>query len=61
MERKVGEIFEFKGVKLQVCEHGDVFRCNECYFVHRGIECTKQLFLSNQRNDRQSVICKLIH
>ena len=61
IEREIGEIFKYNDVKLQVFEHGDAFKCNECYFVHRGIECTKQLCLRNQRNDRQSVIFKLIH
>lgn len=58
VEHKVGEIFEFNDVKLQVFEHGDVFSCNECYF--RG-NCDKQLCLRSERKDGKSVMFKLIH
>ena len=32
MERAVGEIFEFEGVKLQVKDTGDRCCCDGCYF-----------------------------
>ena len=36
MERKVGEVFDFNGVKLQVKDTGDSCTCYGCYFsVHK--------------------------
>ena len=32
MEREVGEVFDFKGVKLQVKNTGCNASCNGCYF-----------------------------
>ena len=31
MERKIGEVFEFNGVRLKTLRD-DVFSCNSCYF-----------------------------
>ena len=64
MERKIGEIFEYNNVKLQVFEHtrGDIFKCSLCYFItkrHPG--CDKQRCSRSERHDRQSVIFKSIH
>ena len=33
MERKLGEVFEVDGVKLQVVEASDTFSCDGCYFL----------------------------
>ena len=33
MERKLGEVFEVDGVKLQVVEAFDTFSCDGCYFL----------------------------
>lgn len=32
MERAVGEVFEFNGIKLQVKDTGHDASCNGCYF-----------------------------
>lgn len=32
MERKVGEVFDFDGIKLQVKDTGHKASCNGCYF-----------------------------
>lgn len=32
MERAIGEIFDFKGIKLQVKDTGHEASCNGCYF-----------------------------
>ena len=37
MERKVGEVFDFNGVKLQVKDAGDSCFCYGCYF--NGLHC----------------------
>ena len=38
MERKIGEVFDFNGVKLQVKDTGSKASCNGCYF--NGSICT---------------------
>lgn len=68
MERKIGDIFEFKGVMLAVCEDGDI-RCDGCY-LYRGMH---EKLCSNtndrirvgtcnawKRKDRKNVVFKLI-
>ena len=39
MERKVGEVFDFNGVKLQVKDDCCKACCNGCYFEEPGDEC----------------------
>ena len=61
---KIGEIFEYNNVKLQVFEHARVyiFNCILCYFItkrHPG--CNEQLCNPSVRHDRKSVFFKLIH
>ena len=60
MERKLGEVFEYNNVKLQVIENKDGFSCNDCYFINEGIDCNGQLCLRCDRHDRKSVIFKEI-
>ena len=36
MGRKLGEVFEVDGVKLQVVEASDTFSCDGCYFLDSG-------------------------
>ena len=60
MERKLGEVFEYNNVKLQVIEQKDGFSCNDCYFINEGIDCDEQLCLRYDRHDRKSVIFKEI-
>lgn len=52
MERKLGEVFEYNNVKLQVIEQKDGFSCNDCYFINEGIDCNGQLCLRCDRHDR---------
>ena len=39
MERAVGEVFDFKGVKLQVKYTGDNLSCCGCYFYEAERTC----------------------
>ena len=63
MERAVGEVFEFKGGKLQVKSIGCSVSCNGCYFDkshhvcqdmvnHVSIDCCYEPY----RNDGKNVI-----
>ena len=57
MERKVNDIFEFKGTTLQVVETEDM-TCEKCYFNYRkkcDIHCLK-----SERTDKKNVIFKEI-
>ena len=63
MERKVGEIFECDGKKLQVIE-GHLEECDGCYFVNKG-GCAYRLDIRGcceemNREDRRAVIFKEI-
>ena len=39
MERKVGEVFDFNGVKLQVKDTGQKICCGGCYFDEPEYKC----------------------
>lgn len=52
-------MFEYNNVKLQVIK--DEFTCRDYYFIHKGIECDKQVCLRDERNNKQLVIFKSIH
>lgn len=39
MERAIGEVFDFKGVKLQVKYTGDNLSCCGCYFYEAERTC----------------------
>ena len=39
MERAIDEIFDFKGVMLQVKDIGKRISCDECYFAESGHNC----------------------
>ena len=39
MEREVGEVFDFKGVKLQVKDTGCKASCDGCYFDESEHKC----------------------
>ena len=57
MERKVGEIFEFEGIKLQVVkDHGGDCGLNSvgCYFLDDE-QCVLQKCFVSQRKDRTPV------
>lgn len=54
MERKIGEIFVVKGVRLR-CEEDD--ECFNCYFIGSGA-CLKLNCFSLSRKDGKNVIFK---
>ena len=41
MERKVGEVFEYNGIKLKVveCENVEEFFCGDCFFQSETGDC----------------------
>ena len=39
MERAIDEVFDFKGVKLQVKDIGDSYFCYRCYFYESKLTC----------------------
>ena len=56
MARKIGDIFEFKGVKLQVVEDFDYeMSCVDCYFLDNDEQCVLQKCFDSQRKDRKLV------
>lgn len=59
MERKVGEIFEYEGIKLEVVETED-FSCHGCYFLTLRRECSKQLCMRYNRKDKKNVVFKSV-
>ena len=63
MERKVGEVFDFKGVKLQVKDTGDSCFCYGCYFYGLNCQCDETHYTNQtgecfhiRRNDDNNVI-----
>ena len=60
MERKIGEIFEFNGVKLKTVRVDAPFRCEDCYFVNMDALCEKISCLFRERTDKENVIFKEI-
>lgn len=40
MEREVGEVFDFKGIKLQVKDMCRKISCDGCYFDKSEYECS---------------------
>ena len=63
MERKVGEVFDFDGVKLRVERADDETSCNGCYFRHTRRSCFGSGIIpyvgrcnTIARSDKESVI-----
>ena len=58
MERKIGEIINYKGIKLKIVEGDDY--CNECYFNLSYAHCTKPKNVDKcyNRSDGKKVIFK---
>lgn len=50
MERKVGEVFDFNGIKLQVKDKGDCCFCNGCYFYSFTGPCAV-MYYKNQTGE----------
>ena len=60
-ERKVGEIFEFEGVKLQVVEIGICdSNCRGCYFYYNCSGSVTNLCIHSKRSDHKDIIYKKI-
>ena len=59
MEREVGEIFEYEGIKLEVVETED-FSCRGCYFLDLRYKCHQHLCMPCLRKDRKNVVFKLV-
>ena len=56
MEREIGEIFEFEGIKLQVVKGFDCGTRNDsCYFLGDFNNCNPAECFAIQRKDRTSV------
>ena len=64
MEHKIGEVFTFNGIKLEVSNSVDV--CEGCYFFEEGVVCSLEVInaigscWSERRNDRKDIIFKKV-
>ena len=59
MELKIGEIFNFHGIILQVCEVKDSARCKGCFFENYPLSlCIHQPCISIGRKDKKDIIFK---
>lgn len=63
MERKIGEIFEYEGRKLQVVENGG--GCKGCYFCYKKskyclVDDKDKVGLCCERSDQKEVIFKKV-
>ena len=63
MERAIGEVFDFDGVKLRVARAKSKVSCEGCYFFHQKHPCYKVHGISITgkcdllvRSDKKSVI-----
>ena len=56
MEREIGEIFEFEGVKLQVVKSCNCGLHNVgCYFIDDDKNCRSQICYASKRKDKTPV------
>lgn len=59
MELKIGEIFNFHGIILQVCEVKDSARCKGCFFKNYPLSlCPPHTCVAIGRKDRKDIIFK---
>lgn len=56
MERKIGEVFEVDGVKVQCVEITNDGNCRNCYFLH--LDCFAMPCLGIERIDKKDVFFK---
>ena len=54
MERKIGEIFDYEGVKLQAIED-DENGCKGCYFNYHCSGFVSQNCVPSNRKDRKNI------
>ena len=59
MERNVGEVFEFNGVKYK-CVRYNPSKCKDCCFSNDKSLCVEQRCTALQRDDREEVVFKEI-
>ena len=52
VELKIGETFEYEGIKLKVSETED-YSCRGCYFLYLGDKCYDQICMRSERKDRK--------
>ena len=66
MERKIGEIFKYKNIKLQVVEaQNTTCICKECELFKHPNSCTKALYITGSctgyvRTDKKNVVFKKV-
>lgn len=54
MERKIGEVFEVNGAKVQCVENINRRDCRYCFFAHLG--CLDMPCMDDERIDKKDVI-----
>ena len=60
MERRIGEVFEFNGVKLKTVRDDLQIPCLVCYFHKVRGFCHEMNCIKSERTDNESVIFKEI-
>ena len=59
MEYKIGEIFEYEGIKLEVIKT-ETYSCSGCYFINLGNKCYQQVCMCSKREDKNNVIFQFV-
>lgn len=59
MEYKIGEIFEYEGIKLEVVKT-ETYSCSGCYFINLGNKCYQQVCMCSKREDKNNVIFQFV-
>ena len=59
MEYKIGEIFEYDGIKLEVVKTKED-SCSGCYFINLGNKCLQQVCMCSKREDKNNVIFQFV-
>lgn len=59
VELKIGEVFEYEGIKLKVVETED-YSCRGCYFLDLGDKCWQQHCMRFDRKDKKNVIFQTV-
>ena len=60
MERKLGEVFEFNGVKLETIRKDMRLRCERCYFNDFDDFCDNISCMWYERTDEEDVVFREI-
>ena len=59
VELKIGEVFEYEGIKLKVIETED-YSCFGCYFKSLRDKCWQQHCMRFDRKDKKNVIFQTV-